>query len=693
MAYDLQAAQIYLPKNKVIWDNTYKNVIRFTTDEKISQLLDLRLFYENYNFVFNNFLKPNSIVLSINDNSDFNAIEMANLKMIVVKAFFATETRFFYYFVDSVIQINGTTWRYNLSLDVLTTLKINKDFRINGIFTERLHFDRYQKNASGNIILSTNIYDLQTANDIDSGVDSADYIYTFKTSELFSKTFTYNLVGVADENDVKKAKPKGFILIYVQDKESKFKCRIHNNTRTQDELLFVNNPLFDGTTLVDNWEYHGSYLLAPYTIYVVPIAEVAYNINLPDGGILENYYSMQSLLKILENRTDKILDIKFTSYLPADLNFDIYRNEARINPEYRIGLENENSIIPTTRTSPIVMSSNQEEAVSTALILWNIYKDYSFVEEPVSILDMLEDADLFRIPTAANKRTFRRATYEPQMLKKPYYSITIKSPYSEGYDFSFFDVINSNIDITATFRRECSVVLETSKEINYFVNSRVGTGLFGNVENKVGDISNPIYNLTWEYDSLAEYLQSNKNAVMTSALTPFAGAAAGAVTGFATTKNPKLTAFTTGFGLIGGIVNAAIQFDNIKNKPNSIKVGTNALLADYISYDSLLPKIYFKGLRKDKREIVFDWIYRYGYSWNRASNSIDWFNRYIFNYVKTIDSVHAHIEGLAAAPFINEAIENELSRILNDGVTFWEEDSGHIYNWEYENFEKAILEN
>ena len=687
MAYDLRSAQIYLPKNKVIWDNTYKNVIRFTTDEKISQLLDLRLFYENYNFVFNNFLKPNTITLAIGDNSEFNGIEMANLKMIVVKAFFESETRFFYYFVDSVVQTNGNTWRYSLSLDVLTTFKINKDFRIDSIFTERLHFDRYIKTGS-TISYSPNIYDLQTANEIDSGVDSADYIYNVKNCESFCKNFTYQYIGVADSSDLAKSKPKGFIMIYVQSKTSNFKCRIHSNTRDQDKALFDAQPV--GADDVIKYKYRGSYILSPYTIYVVPISEVSYTIEFPDGSVNENF-SLQNILKTLEQRQEKILDIKFTSYLPADLDFKIYRNDAHIVMEQVVNWENdEEDLDENVRTTPFVIGDTS--VIANVPILWNIYKDFSFVEESISIFEDLKNTGIVSIPATATKSTFRNIQYEIQMLKNPYFRISVKSPYSEGFEYSFFDIINSNINVTGTLRREASVVLETGKEISYFINTRKGTGLFGNNQNKIGDVSNPIYNLTWEYDSLAEYLQNNKNALMTSALTPFATAGVGAVSAFATTKNPALTAFTSAAGLIGGIINSAIQIDNIKNKPNSIKVGTNALLADFLAYDTLLPKIYLKALREDKREIVFDWIYRYGYAWNRASNSIDWFNRYIFNYVKTMDSVHAHIKGLAADTFINESIENEISRILNNGVTFWEEDSGHILNWNYENFEKTILE-
>ena len=692
MAYDLQAAQIYLPKNKVIWDNTYKNVIRFTTDEKISQLLDLRLFYENYNFVFNNFLKPNSIVLSINENSDFNAIEMANLKMIVVKAFFATETRFFYYFADSVVQINGTTWRYNLSLDVLTTLKINKDFRINGIFTERLHFDRYQKNSSGNIILSTNIYDLQTANDIDSGVDSADYIYNVVQNEKPAKNIEYVFqVSVTDPEVLKKEiTPKGYILIYVQNKNCKHNVRVWASTREEARNQF--RPWFSGNVFKDEANYYKM----PYAIYVVPLLDVAMNLNTiysntGQWGTTGNKFSFDDTIKRIQADTSNvILDIRFSSYLPADLL--IYSDLDR-TANFRI----DELTIPEEDSEFVNVSLDQITQVlgrfNNMLVLFNIFKDYSIYEESISIYDMLRESDFFRIPSTATKQTFRRLTYEPQMLKKPYCSITIKSPYSEGYDFSFFDIINSNLDLSATFRKEVNVVIESAKELNYFINTRKGTGLFGNVDNKVGDVSNPVYNLTWENDSLAEYLRQNKNAQMTSALTPIASGVVGGALGFLTSANPVLAVISAAITATGSLINNAIKFDDIKNKPNAIKLGSNALIGDYVFNKTMLPKIYVKGLRQDKREMVFDWIYRYGYSWNRASNSIDWFNRYIFNYVKTIDSVHAHIEGLAAAPFINEAIENELSRILNDGVTFWEEDSGHIYNWEYENFEKAILEN
>lgn len=695
MAYELTSVDIYLPKNKVIWDNSYKNIIRFTSDEKISTRLDLRLFRTNYNFVFNNFIKPNQIILSIQEGDDFNAIELANLKLIAVKAYFVSETRWFYYFVDNVIQENGKKYRFSLILDIMTTFKINKDFRIDGIFTERLHFDRYQKNSSGDIICSPNIYDLQTSNDIDSGVDSADYIYNIIESNLYSKTADVTAGNnlVTDE-DIEESIPKGYILIYVQDKDSLFKCRIHNTTKEQDIERFIYNPLETGT--VDSWDYRGNYILAPYTIYVVPFSDkrinaVFNNINTGTTTISVGY-GLQDILKRLETQSKKILDIKFTSYLPTDLSIKAWPLYAEYFIDEVESITDENLLSPQIRTKTLIATNIAEEALQSVFILRNIYKDYSFVEESISIYDQIKESGLFEIPTTATKSIFRQSKYEVQMLKKPYFRIEIKSPYSEGYDFSLFDAIISNLDFSVKFRRECSVVLETAKEINYFVNDREGTGLFGNVKYKVGDVANPVYNLTWDYDSLAEYLQNNKNALITSALTPFVSSGVGAVSAFATTKNPALTAFTSAAGLLGGIVNSAINIDNIKNRPNSIKIGSNALMSDFVNYDSILPKIYIKALRRDKREIVFDWVYRYGYSWNRASNSVDWFNRYIFNYVKTLDSVHAHIVGLSADVYINEQIENEIQRILNDGVTFWEEDSGHIYNWNYENFEKAILE-
>ena len=102
-----------------------------------------------------------------------------------------------------------------------------------------------------------------------------------------------------------------------------------------------------------------------------------------------------------------------------------------------------------------------------------------------------------------------------------------------------------------------------------------------------------------------------------------------------------------------------------------------------------------KECTSQQKNILFDYFYKFGYSLRKSTSSNNWFNRVIFNYVKTSEnSVNKLVPNSVSFVPMSEEIKKTISDNLENGITFVEFSKDHLdlFNkFGNENWEKNLL--
>jgi len=577
------------------------------------------------------------------------------------------KNKLYFYFIVGQNVINQHLIKYNLKLDSFTTYPLFSDIDISKTKIERAHVDRFTQDSTLNHVkYNFNNKYLETA-------EPTDNIYNKYKSEEIEKDFiklaggNYKKIGADTlSNEIIENVLNNMSWLYITQRlnnavtKNKIWCAPFFNNK---DLRFANISIYisdkdditDATAIKINLNamaLYNQFSEDPkvYDSFISPLS--------PFGTILtkqttseQNYYiaydynATSTDLKIIFKANDFLIYNKqtFENNLnrPCALFFDPSTDSEIVNGFY-IGYNDiTNSYISYFETENIELFSN----------------DFALAN-----------------------------TYSIELLERAEIKTKIKQSYNEYIYKTDLDANNKlNLDLTILKTNELKI-----KALNNLSNL-TGGEIFTTINNlytkDFGLYTKPRYTMTFFTDKYAEYKQTHQNYEITGQALPIiAGTAAGIAGGFA--KG----------GIIGAAVGGAVgfgasalkvheTFETMKNTIDAIKLKGQNIQIDLKVKNRLFNIEHYKLKDTDMLSVI-KYFYEYGYNINDIEDLSKFFTRSSFNYIQLNDNCEKDLHA-----FINNAIMEDITTALKNGVRFWKPSHYNLYNFSYEtnNIETKLL--
>lgn len=705
---------IALANNNVEWSNKYDNVILFNNDSEILSYLGITdADFKPYNFPLFSSTKPRDVVIDLSSTNK-NVYDIVNSNYFVAKLETSDgKTKYYYYFVNSATQSTQTTFVLTLTLDVFTTYKLNVDFQVKNVLTERKHCNRfnvyenrlYFKNDSGSEVMYED--DLESVEQ-PKKLTNIEYFVRDKYNHVGDRTWLYLYVSL----------PVGIAPSSGLQREGYVKTGNLNSSTSQWTLTnYIQNlPL----KIIRN-----TYAILVAPLYPIKVKNIPYPnmekveeqqilVWRPDefersANNLIQFFSKGNATKTDYIGTFKIYGANMGSLPPLPIT---YESDGTIDFQKNFGTERGN--YPANNKLLFIYYKDKPTINST-----NIYAPFLIKQNMQSSGgDIAHDFDLEirgangKITGIFNKQPSRFKTekdieLEPKLYKSAFRNIKLKQNNCETFfDYPILNVLN----ITRGGGSGSTIIfweLPTPEGVINFT-ALTTADYYRLAQNSlIGLSAKNIFSIPITDDAYTNYLLNNKNAVLTGLIMPqinnayrLASGVAQSALNITSAKKPSELSQsifgmvdTIGSGVLD-IVNTGVNFnakmDNLRSTPDNLKyLQTNSLEALLIASIEFAPFIEVWEAYDNIMEKAFDFFYAFGYKINRITSSNEWNNRYYFNFIKTAESSESKI--ISTMPLSLE-IKNLISSALQNGITFWNYTSDFVYlDYTMENWENDLL--
>ena len=692
---------IALANNNVEWSNKYDNVILFNNDSEILSYLGIAdADFKPYNFPLFSSTKPRDVVIDLSSTNK-NVYDIVNSNYFVAKLETSDgKTKYYYYFVNSATQSTQTTFVLTLTLDVFTTYKLNVDFQVKNVLTERKHCNRFKRKSVG--IGGKAIYAF--ANDpnsevmIEDDIEQAEYpkyiesvINPLETSNPnVPKLWLYLYVSLPTGITAPGNKSDGQVI--TGGINTPGETHINTNYRYEMEnKTIVNNfailfaPLetikvqhipykADGAGEQDNWQSWYEYEWNASNLIKYFGHGNTSNQGRYTGAFKVYGASIGHLPPMYFSVYDGVLDYGTLQYSSLYNNRVVFSYVEALNGNYT----SDNYFAPFLIRSDFTLDGN-------------FVKDIDFEITGVS----------GKFELAPKKdRASRNVNYEPKLYKSAFRSLRLKTNISEVYkDYPLLNCmgISQSLTIDADTKFKffyCEIpAIDGITCFSTLLSTPGNEYTKFNIDNFIGNIYKNNFSFAITDDQYATYLQNNKNAYLTGLALPTATRLINGATSLMGEKNPTNIAknmLDTAVDTVGGIANFTLKMDNLQNTPDSLKYiqsnSIEALLNEDIGFGAYIE--YWQAYTI-YRTLAYNYFYTMGYKVNKFTSSTEWNNRYYFNYVKTAESSESKI--ISTIPLSLE-IKSLISNALQNGITFWNYTSDFVYlDYTMENWENNLL--
>lgn len=723
---------IQFAKKNIPWNNSYINAVRVTDYgqfDKYLQLFDIINddgSLANYSFKMADSVNAIMVVDFKNASYTGSIQEYLNLNYAKVIATFSDgSTKAYYYFLKKSLLNSYCRITFNLELDIFVTYPLNVDYEIDGVICKRRHMKRYDKLENNGVTFN---YDFVSSNlkkeEIEDSFSNRDIVIKF--GETFDNLIKFNYVDNFLNSSIYKNNYKGWlVLLYTFGGDDGGMARSYWNGR-EYPILVLTCPI--GIPLGYTFNFSGNY-------------KKGISVNSLYDGDLDKFTNGFSAKLIKSYKNSKIdgnykvqyeltSDINFkpichffTRFCPFELNnnsliFDDYLSYGNSfvfesNPDDYYNMQNTNqdfSITDTNLRKKSIIWDNYIYHEGT-----NLSSLYAFIKvnnvrttykTTNSIFNLNWDSNLkdkikkMILPVQNNSNIdFKNVKFNHKdfkLIKFPFSSIGLNSMIGGNREFDLSYIFNliSMDGITVSINTGEILSLDNVFEFDYFklssitltddvVNRNFKNGLF-----YYTNFNYPIFS-----DVFINMVQTNKNYLTSHYLnlgTEIVSSSFGVAKGIA--KKDIGGIVSNVLSPISNEINFNLNMDNLKSTPDTLvnKNINNSSLG--LGYSSMTTYLTFNTIPENEQRQVSDYFYKFGYEDNEISNSIDWINRYIFNYVQTQTDIRGNMKEFNDNNF-SEDIKLIISNAFQRGITIWEFDSEHLhfFNYEYENWEKSLL--
>lgn len=701
---------IALAKNNVEWSDNYDNVILFNHDVEILDYLGLSdSDFIQYNFPLFSSTKPRDVVIDLK-NENKNVYDIVNSNYLVARLITSDgKTKYYYYFVNSATQSTQTTFVFTLTLDIFTTYKLNVDFTIKNVLTARKHCDRFNRVAPGRLLAFKNTSDSEVM--FEDDLESVNQ----------PKELTNIITPVSSAT--KEVGERLWLYLYIS-----LPTGIKPATRDLDGF-YITGDIGSETNLygLSNFiqRLPEKDIRNNYAVLVAPLYPISvYNVPTKASGSgdwvgSEITWSATYLMKYFSQGISEggkylgsfqVYGANISELPPVKLTFD---SSGKINYNTNFGTTTD------TRNKQIVFVGYQtgedmSEGYITApfLLFQNINVSNGDVIHKYQI--QIRDRDnhvlngVFDI-TPTQVKTNKNILYEPKLYKSAFRNIKIRTNASETfYEFPVLNCLDCS-KVNSTAFQMYYLEMPTPEGVIEFSTIVNNSYYKYNFDNFIGIASKNAFTIPITSDAYTNFLQNNKNAMLTGLVMPLVNDTWGMISSTAgsieslITKNKSKEGGTGGgsstpfMNFVGGVldmVNTGLSYyakmDNLRNKPDNLKyMATNGLEALMIANIEFSPYIEVWEAYENNMQKAYDLYYVLGYKVNKITSSDERNNRYYFNFVQTGENCESKI--ISKIPLSLE-IKRLISNALLKGITFWNYTEQFAYlDYSMENWENSLF--
>ncbi len=666
-------------KGTVRLNNNYNNVIKFNSNaEKFEYLESVEEGFTYYlgqspdiNFNIGDTINTDITLDYSKYGDDLNSALNRNY-LVVADSNFALG--YYFYFIVGATPLNRGLVRYDLELDVFTTYTINKDYEIDDFLVERAHQDRFTEDSSA-ALATFNLSNTAPA----QAPDNAEYTFQGKYPAQRAEIEYGRALCDSDATYEKFKQIQGWLVVY----------------GTSERLEHDEYPV-----LVKNAAspYDAGNLKLPYYMYVAPFApESVYGYVKDPVSSTARYgsliWSAENLYETLQAGTKSFAtaSIMISKTCPVEYQegdspvFSLRESDGALQFSHVAYLENQSIKI---RKRQLAVSGDFSSFTSPTKLMF--YFNNIVLDKQLKKSDdiTLEELGLTTSFNDLNKSDLREATKEPKMLKKTATDISIDN-------YNMQDYASDAFELDETFNI-LSVESISPSSVGHFT-TFYAEGSYSECfyEHNVGAVSRDIIDLPVVSDAWTEYVQANKNHLATGLIVPtiqtYLNGSFDASAAFAN-GNPAAGFATAGKTLVNtaaGATNYFLERNNIKKTPDSVRAFSSDFLYGMYREKGFHDYLVVNTLKDKERAMACEYYYKYGYAVQERRNSTELFGRYIFNYVQAMDSTADKM--ITNVPMSN-MIKNVIETTIQKGVTFWNYDSGKMFDYSYENYESRLFD-
>ncbi|MFA6867406.1 MAG: hypothetical protein WCR54_07820 [Clostridia bacterium] len=653
--------------------------------------------------------------------------EVANFNYLIILDHLGDNTiSYRYYFIDKSEIVSGITLKLNLTLDIFATYKLNKDFEIDNVITERCHCERFTLSSTINN-LTLDISPHAKANNPEPQLDTAfsSTYQTYNHNYLSCDNLENVFLSTEIENDI-----LGWLIIYGNFKitDSTYLIELANN-QLSNRLNGLTMPFCALIAPIFN---HSQKDLAPYCYYKItdldktfkhPVnaREMYQDLKEETSGTVGIFTYYEKENKDSDNNITYTFEEEEKTYGKSSFSpfsIQIVKQLPFKLKDYGLSFDNVNHYFTIDDLGyltryPLTTKGTQIQLISFTP-LNSSSKIYCFSLLNFANENSTRDYNVgFKFTVAPSDddelNTQRDITREPKLFKKPYFSLGLRNENtSNSFDYNVFDLnlANESGNTHFTFKVQGKIsptptgcVYTENIETNGSYYSYLATSKY---YFQYADTSN----LPTNTDYWKKYVAENKNYVSSeilnavsgygsSALSLGMGVASGLSGNALGAVSGATGAFVTAYNTTTTLAKTLISQDNIKSQPDDVKLSGYSYASPLIStYETngYISYYVFNELKKLDKYKLFDYFYNFGYEVDSQMSSSEWFGRIFFNYVKISEPCQSKIK--TNVPMSNE-IKNEISNRLLNGIRFISYNSktntDNFNNLSLENWERRLI--
>ena len=575
-----------------------------------------------------------------------------------------TNTKLYFYFIDSASIRNSFSVKYNLKLDVFMTYPLFSDISIDKTKISRAHVDRFTNGSTlNNASFNFNNLFLETGEPFENAFQKIRHEkINAKLKNIcgtnFQKLGSVNLTDDVLESILKKtrwlyalrrtATNSQLLMAPYYAKKDRYDIHYyisHTINYTQDGKAIDANMLY----------YDYAEAAGIYNAYISPFGPF---------GTINNNISNYRIAYNFDPITYR-LDIVFLCEFRPDTEPNGFNNYVLYN-SYEID-DADNNI----KEIPFFINN----------VSHYMYIDYGGIDMLWNNISYFESKDiqLFNYNNLSLSNVYNYEDIEKAEIKSK-----IRLAFNEFKIKTQFDDAETIIDLNVL--KTANVKFKILNNLNPSNDGDIYITLNELWKKDFGITSKVQYIPLFYSDKFKEYQATNKNYRITGQALPiitgtFGGALGGAIKGGAI---GAVVGGVVGFGSSAYKVHA--NFDNMINTPDAIKLkGQNITIDEKITPSFIY--LEHNKLREEDLKTINMYFYEFGYNIGIIDEIEKYFTRSSFNYIQ-LENCKKDLHAL-----INENIIDIVVKALEEGVRFWKPShySSNKFNYTTNNLEESLL--
>lgn len=568
------------------------------------------------------------------DSNDIGGIllDSLNYQYIIVEWTYNGITKYLYYFITDVKSKNIRTYEYSLELDIFNTYLRGVDWDLpNVIPVERTHISRYTY-YDNTLLYNQNKYAL-----------NSDFNPPPK------KVRTVRRINVSDIDINNKQPTWAYVIIKTNNGEVPFSVT-HDNSLDDNKIFYssyVNNR--------ERLEYYSPYLVIVFLL----------------NG--ENYYKYEGQSYHLHGRTIYGLIQENLSAYIVNIFTSRLQPKQLANCSYTLGTNFQFIDVTFTSTAEWSASGFAHAMGGPGLFFYGELLGrftYNYISDSA-----------IEIENEQTVSKYAKYEFDPSILNYE----TLKISY-QGKEIPYNKL---RLGIGATSITDYCVLTDNGicealylkGQSNYY-GKEGESGLRASVNNKIDlpSVSDPYNN----------WLANNKNYGVTSYLLPSLSFGMAGLSAALMPHLAPLIAFGGAVSLVNNLIGGMIERENIREKPDDVRGNSFEMGSLLTRYDTLECYVYDEVALDNYRESLLNNMYLFGYLCNTLMDKSEVFNRYKFNFLKTMENISDRI---IVNTSISNSILDSISQKYMNGIREWKvtaiEDNSNPFNYGHDEIDKV----